>query len=176
VIVDGRNRVRDLRNAEGSSDLHAVLEDGVNAAGFDPPMSVRIVVEGAARAVHPLVSAEIGRIAGEALFNIARHAKARSVELALSFSGHQLVVRICDDGVGIAEEVVAMGHKPGHFGLVGMRERAQRIGGALAIESRSGAGTEVVLKVPARLAFADEPPERWRLFSLFRRSRSACVV
>jgi signal transduction histidine kinase/ligand-binding sensor domain-containing protein len=176
VIVDGRNRVRDLRIAESPSDLRAVLEEGVSAAGFDPPISVRIVAEGAPRAVHPLVSAEIGRIAGEALFNIARHAKAKSVEVAISFSGHQLGVEIRDDGVGIAEEVMATGHKPGHFGLVGMRERAQRIGGVLFIESQPGVGTVVALKLPARLAFADEAPGRWRLSSLFRRSRSASVV
>jgi signal transduction histidine kinase/ligand-binding sensor domain-containing protein len=176
VIVDGRNRVRDLRIAESPSDLRAVLEDGVSAAGFDPPTSVRIVAEGAPRAVHPLVSAEIGRIAGEALFNIARHAKAKSVEVAISFSGGQLGVQVRDDGVGIAEEVMATGHKPGHFGLVGMRERAQRIGGVLSIESQPGVGTVVALKLPARLAFADEAPERWRLSSLFRRSRSASVV
>lgn len=176
VIVDGRNRVRDLRIAESPSDLRAVLEEGVSAAGFDPPISVRIVAEGAPRAVHPLVSAEIGRIAGEALFNIARHAEAKSVEVAISFAGHQLSVRIRDDGVGIPEEVMATGHKLGHFGLVGMRERAQRIGGALTIESQPGAGTEVGVKLPARLAFADKAPGRWRLSSLFRRFRSASVA
>jgi signal transduction histidine kinase len=176
VIVDGRNRVRDLRIAESPSDLRAVLEEGVSAAGFDPPISVRIVAEGAPRAVHPLVSAEIGRIAGEALFNIARHAKAKSVEIAISFAGHQLSVRIRDDGVGIPEAVMATGHKLGHFGLVGMRERAQRIGGALTIESQPGAGTEVAVKLPARLAFADKAPDRWRLSALLRRFRSASVA
>lgn len=176
VLVDGRNRVRDLRIAESPSDLRAVLEDNVSAAGFDPPIPVRIVAEGAARAVHPLVSAEIGRIAGEALFNIARHAKATSVEITISFAGHQLGVQIRDDGVGIAEAVMATGHKPGHFGLVGMRERAQRIGGVLSIESRPGAGTEIGLKLPARLAFADTAPRGWRLSSLLRRFRSASVA
>jgi signal transduction histidine kinase/ligand-binding sensor domain-containing protein len=176
VIVDGRNRVRDLRIAESPSDLRAVLEEAVAAAGFDPPIAVRIVADGAPRAVHPLVCAEIGRIAGEALFNIARHAKANSVEIAISFAGHQLSVRIRDDGVGIPEDVMATGHKLGHFGLVGMRERAQRIGGALTIESRPGAGTEVAVKLPARLAFADPAPDRWRLSSLLRRFRSASVA
>ena len=176
VIVDGRNRVRDLRVAESPSDLRAVLEESVSAAGLDPPISVRIVAEGAARAVHPLVSAEIGRIAGEALFNIARHAKARSVEITISFAGPQLGVQIRDDGIGIPDTVMATGHKPGHFGLVGMRERAQRIGGVLSIESRPGAGTEVSLKLPARLAFVDTTPGGWRLSSLFRRFRSASVA
>jgi len=176
VIIDGRNRVRDLRIAESPSDLRAVIEEGVSAAGFDPPITVRIVAEGAPRAVHPLVSAEIGRIAGEALFNIARHAKARSVEIAISFVGPQLSVRIRDDGVGIPETVMAAGHKPGHFGLVGMRERAQRIGGVLTIESQAGAGAEVAVKLPARLAFADKAPDRWRLSALLRRFRRAFVA
>ncbi|AYV47684.1 hypothetical protein CFHF_26740 [Caulobacter flavus] len=168
VIVDGRNRVRDLRVAESPGDLAAILEERGAAAGFDPPIPVHIVTDGVPRAVHPLVAAEIGRIAGEALFNIARHAKAQSVDMSIHFSGHQLGVRICDDGVGIPHEVVARGHKPGHFGLMGMRERAQRIGGVLSVTNRAVAGAEISIKVPARLAYADKASARSRLSSLLR--------
>jgi signal transduction histidine kinase len=168
--------VRDLRVAESPEDLRAVLEEKVGAAGLDPAIPVHIVGEGAPRVVHPVVSAEIGRIASEALFNIARHAQARSVEITISFASHQLGVWIRDDGVGIADEVMAAGRKPGHFGLVGMRERAQRIGGVLTIESRPGAGAAVILKLPARLAYADKAPARSWLPALFRRSRSHPVV
>jgi signal transduction histidine kinase len=153
VIVDGRNRVRDLRIADGPGDVPTVLQGVVDAAGFDPQVSVRLTVDGTPRAIHPMVLAEIGRIAGEALFNTARHAKAGSVEIATSFSEHQLTVRIRDDGVGIAADVIAAGRKPGHFGLVGMRERAERIGGTLSIECAPGGGTAVTITLPARLAF-----------------------
>ncbi|CAN7213088.1 triple tyrosine motif-containing protein [Phenylobacterium sp. LjRoot225] len=172
VIVDGRNRVRDLRVADDRGDLAYVLKAAVDAAGFDPSIPVRISVEGAPRAIHPMVLTEIGRITGEALFNIALHAKAQSVEIAASFGEHQLTLRIRDDGVGIAPDVLAAGQKPGHFGLVGMRERAERIGGTLCVESASGSGTAVKLTVPARLAFMRRRTGR-RLSSLFRLRKGA---
>ncbi len=168
VIVDGRNRVRDLRTAESPGDLTAILEERGRAAGFDPPVPVHVATEGVARAVHPLVAAEIGRIAGEALFNAARHAKARTVDLTLHFADHQLSLRISDDGVGLPGEIVAKGHKPGHFGLLGMRERAQRIGGALSVENRPGGGVEIIVKVPARLAYADKGSAGSRLSAFLR--------
>ncbi len=176
VIVDGRNRVRDLRMAESPSDLAAILEERGAAAGFDPPIPVHIVTEGLPRAVHPLVAAEIGRIAGEALFNIARHARAQTVDMSIHFTRHQLSVRICDDGVGIPHEIVAKGHKPGHFGLMGMRERAQRIGGALSVENRADGGAEVTVKIPARLAYADKASAGSRLSSFLRRFGRAPVA
>jgi signal transduction histidine kinase len=176
VIVDGRNRVRDLRTAESPDDLAAILEERGKAAGFDPPVPVHVVTEGVARAVHPLVAAEIGRIAGEALFNVARHAKARAVELTLHFADHQLSLRISDDGVGLPGEIVAKGHKPGHFGLLGMRERTQRIGGVLSIENRPGGGVEIIVKVPARLAYADKGSAGSRLSAFLRRFGRAPVA
>jgi signal transduction histidine kinase len=69
----------------------------------------------------------------------------------------RIVVR--DDGRGIDAQVLASGVE-GHWGLVGMRERAGRIGGQLKVRSRIGAGTEVELSVPARVAFARERPDR----------------
>jgi signal transduction histidine kinase/ligand-binding sensor domain-containing protein len=154
VIVEGRNRVRDLRAADNAGDPLANLQELANAAGFDPPIPIRIVVEGRPRQVHPLVAAEIRRIAGEALFNIARHARADSVDVAISYGDRQLGVQIRDDGVGVAPSVLAQGSKEGHFGLIGMRERAERIGGVLSIDSGAGKGTDVMLTLPARLAYA----------------------
>jgi signal transduction histidine kinase len=172
VMVDGRNRVRDLRLAHGPGDLAAVLKDRVDAAAFDPHVSVHVAVEGAPQLIHPMVLAEIGRIAGEALFNIALHAKARSVEIATSFGERQLTLHIRDDGVGIPSNVLAVGHKAGHFGLVGMRERAERIGGALSVRSAPGAGTAVKLTLPAQFVFVRRGTGR-RLSSLFRLRKGA---
>ena len=132
--------------------------------------TIRIVVEGRPRQVHPLVAAEIRRIAGEALFNIARHARANSVDVAITYSDRQLGVQIRDDGVGIAPLVLAQGSKEGHFGLIGMRERAERIGGALAVDSGTGKGTDVILTLPARLAYA-ERTHGWRSHLPWRYAR-----
>jgi signal transduction histidine kinase/ligand-binding sensor domain-containing protein len=171
VIADGRNRVQDLRVADGSTDLAELLRERAVEAGFDPPIPIRIVVEGRPRPIHALVSVELGRIAGEALFNAARHAKANSVEITIRFAARQLGVEIRDDGIGIAEDVLEKGHRPGHFGLTGMRERAERIGGSFSIGSRPGIGSTVTMTLPARLAFADQTPRRGLFARLFPRRK-----
>lgn len=142
------------------------------AAGFDPAIGVRIVVEGRQRPVDPLVAVELGRIVDEALFNVCRHANASAVEIVVRFGKRQLGVEIRDDGVGMPPEVAAQGHKPGHFGLVGMRERAERIGCSFSIDSRPGMGCAVTMSLPARLAFVDQAHgRRWRIFSRLLRNK-----
>jgi signal transduction histidine kinase/ligand-binding sensor domain-containing protein len=165
VFAEGRDRVQDLRLAEGASNFAELLRERAAEAGFDGGFPIRIVVEGRARRMHPIVSAELARIVGEALFNIARHARANSAEITVRYSARQLALEIRDDGIGFSAEVLEKGQKPGHFGLVGMRERAGRIGGTFAIESRPGRGSAVTISVPARFAFADRP--RRNLSKLF---------
>ncbi|HVI58236.1 MAG TPA: two-component regulator propeller domain-containing protein [Luteimonas sp.] len=172
VMVDARNRVRDLRG-EGADDLSASIEGLVAAAPFDPPIPVRIVVEGKPRRLHPLVAAEVTRIVREALFNIAHHARATSAEVAIGFEARHLAIRIRDDGVGIPEDVLARGHKDGHYGMVGMRERAEKIGGAITITSMPSGGTEVTLALPTRLAFARRGPRRPAWWPRFLRGGSS---
>jgi two-component system, NarL family, sensor histidine kinase UhpB len=81
------------------------------------------------------------RVAQEALTNVARHARARSVEVGLSRRGDVLVLRVADDGVGV-------GKAPSGAGMQGMRERAQMVRGRLSVRPREGGGTEVDLEVP----------------------------
>jgi signal transduction histidine kinase/ligand-binding sensor domain-containing protein len=173
VVVDARNRVRDLRGSEDTNDLCAIVEQLVADAPFDPPIPVRIVVEGRPRPLHPLVAAEVARIVREALFNIAHHAQASTAEIAIGFEARHLAVRVRDDGMGIPEPVLTHGHKEGHFGMIGMRERAERIGGVVTISSGPGEGAEISLTLPADLAFARPGPRRRiRLPRLLRRKQS----
>jgi signal transduction histidine kinase len=80
----------------------------------------------------------------------SRLAGRRSV-IALACD-HDLTLRISDNGVGIESAVIETG-KDGHFGLRGMRERAERIGAKVTVVSGLGGGTAVTLVVPGRLAF-----------------------
>jgi two-component system sensor histidine kinase UhpB len=87
------------------------------------------------------------RVAQESLTNIARHADASRVEIALQPGSHSVVLRVVDDGRGLpSSDPFALN---GHGGLRGMRERAMLVGGALAVKRSSAGGVEVRLEVPA---------------------------
>ncbi|MEA3397619.1 MAG: ATP-binding protein, partial [Chloroflexota bacterium] len=84
------------------------------------------------------------RVVQEALTNVARHAAARLVTIRLSWEDLCLVLTIHDDGQGFVVPVAFHDLAvQGHFGLVGMRERIELIGGALTVESSPGRGTTV---------------------------------
>jgi signal transduction histidine kinase len=87
------------------------------------------------------------RIAQEAVTNALKHSGARNIWIKLHIEEHKLYLRIKDDGRGFEPEgaFVSVG---GHFGLIGMRERAERLGGDLRLASQPGEGTEVEVKVP----------------------------
>ncbi len=95
------------------------------------------------------IKAEVFGIAREALTNVRKHAHAQRVTIGLTREGAEVVLRISDDGVGFDPEVAAAGpEKWPHFGLAGMRERAEAVGGRVAWHSQPGAGSEVELRVP----------------------------
>ena len=110
-------------------------------------------VRGAPHRLQPGVQDEIYAIAREALFNASRYADAGKITLVLEYGAGGLTLRVDDDGRGLGDSVAAAGHRPGHWGMVGMRERARNLGGTLDIDSAPGAGTQVKLHVPARKAY-----------------------
>ncbi len=117
-------------------------------------------VEGTARDLHPILRDEVYRIAGEALRNAFRHAKARHVEVEIRYDERQLRLRLRDDGKGIDPKVLRKGEPAGHYGLQGMRERAKLIGGKLTVWSELDSGTEVELSIPASHAYEKSPATR----------------
>lgn len=96
-------------------------------------------------AVPPPVADAVWRVAREALANIERHAVANRATLRLQNGGAELVLGIADDGVGIAPPDLK---RAGHYGVVGMRERVEAVGGAFTIERVSSGGTQVEARIP----------------------------
>lgn len=89
------------------------------------------------------------RIVQEALRNVAKHAHAQNVSVTLTFDSHQVTATIEDDGIGFAAPETPNAYaRAGHFGLMGMQERAQLFGGNVYIQSERGKGTKVVVVVP----------------------------
>jgi signal transduction histidine kinase len=103
--------------------------------------------------LHPNVHIEIVRIAREGLRNAFGHSQARRIETEIAYSNNLFRLRIRDDGKGIDPGVRNRAERVGHWGLAGMRERAERLGGALEVWSEPGAGTEVELRIPATIVY-----------------------
>jgi signal transduction histidine kinase len=127
------------------------------------------VVNGSIRSLHPVAFEELFKIGKEALGNAFRHSGAHSIEAELNYERSELRIRIRDDGSGIDSAILRQGHRDGHFGLPGMRERAQKIGAHLDVWSRPGAGTEVEVRIAAGVAYASNPngSRLWKLRRLW---------
>lgn len=121
------------------------------ATEFDRASGVRCEVHVAGKLRRFEANAEVAafRIVQEALNNLATHARAGRAEISVDFGPRQVTIEICDDGVGF--DLAAIERQPrAHLGLMGMRERAESVGGTLAIWSRPGEGTRVTLRLPLR--------------------------
>jgi signal transduction histidine kinase len=97
----------------------------------------------------PLVEVQLVRILQEALTNVRKHAHARCVRIAFALEGGWAHVVVHDDGRGFDPDMSSPGMEE-HFGLRVMRERAEEVGGSLILQSASGLGTELVVRVPVK--------------------------
>jgi signal transduction histidine kinase len=135
-------------------DLHRpTLEQGGLARALQSRLDavegrsgIRVEVDVAGREeLRPAVEKELYNIAREALNNVLKHARAKQVRVLLRFAGDGAEIEVADDGVGF---LPAGGGAEGGLGIPGMRERADRIGATLRIETVPGKGTTVAVQVP----------------------------
>jgi signal transduction histidine kinase/ligand-binding sensor domain-containing protein len=163
AMAEGRSELLNLRDrAHQGDDIAGVL--GRFGASLQEQFGPRftLAVQGAACAIDAAAVEELYWIGREALFNAYQHAQASHVELELVY-GDAFGLQVRDDGAGMRPDVQGDGSRAGHWGVPGMRERARALGGSLEIWSKSGAGTEVVLRVPGeRVYVVPRPRRRWR--------------
>ena len=159
AIVEGRDAIHDLRSP---TTVARALAEEITALGEElvakdtnkkEPVEFRIVIEGSASTMHPNLHIEIFRIAREALRNAFSHSHGHLIETELAYTEKLFRLRIRDDGKGIEPDERVRAERTGHWGLKGMRERAERLGGELEVWSEPGAGTEIELRVPASIAY-----------------------
>jgi signal transduction histidine kinase len=165
AIVEGRDAIQNLRssttvaNELGQAMASLGEEFGGARDGKGGSPTLRVSMEGTPRELHPILRDDIYRIAREALRNAFLHAQASKIEADITYDARLLRLRIRDDGKGIDPKLLAAG-RDGHWGLAGMRERAEQIGAKLDIWSEVGAGTEVELCVPGSVAYGAEGSRR----------------
>ena len=156
VISEGRDKVRELR-AESTSerDLKEDLTSAAFALHNETDAQISVAVTGEARPLRAAVRDELYWIGREALTNAVRHARAAHIILDLVYGAKGFSLHCRDNGRGIVPDVLRDGATDGHWGMIGMRERALRIGGKLEVSSKSGAGTELEVRVPGSAAYSD---------------------
>jgi len=157
VIADGRDAVSNLRSYSNEpGDLGEDLEEAGQRLAQESGIDFNYAVEGQLRALNSEARLESQRIAMEALTNAFHHSGGSGVELKVTYARRTFSLTVSDNGAGFDPDRSHVGH----WGLIGMRERASRLSGRLLMES-GPQGTRVTLEIPARVAYA---PVRKRIY------------
>ncbi|MGP0076584.1 MAG: two-component regulator propeller domain-containing protein [Bryobacteraceae bacterium] len=147
-LTEARRSVMDLRaSALEGHDLPAALSEAAHQWTAGSPVQIHVDVEGESGPLPEETEQHLLRIAQEAVTNAVKHAHASQVNIHLEMAQRKLSLRVADNGRGF-EQDEAFSEVGGHFGLLGMRERAERLGGELRLHSEPGQGTEVAVTVP----------------------------
>ncbi len=146
-LQEVRRYVWNLRHRDqGKGELAAELSDLVKTIAGET--SFHFKISGTPRQLSEPTESILLRIGQEAIVNAVRHARAGKIEVELLFERRHVRLRIQDDGCGFdpGQEV----KEDGHFGMLGMRERATQLGGCLTVNTAPGLGTDIEVKVPLR--------------------------
>lgn len=155
ALKEGRSRVQAIRNR--NDPVHAIAMVTALAERIIGPSDLELTIHqvGPERLITGSAADAIERIMAESLLNAVRHSGATSVHVEIRSLANELSIGCRDNGAGIPAEAASAAPRSGHFGLVGMRERAEAAGLDLKIESVSPHGTLVRLRAGRRAAFAD---------------------
>ena len=159
AIAESRDAIHDLRIVSvrdgdlGESIRSAAKELGSSQPEGSRPPAFQMIVEGELQPLPPVLRDEVFRIAHEVLRNAFQHAQADRIEVEIRYDAQMLRLRIRDDGKGLDPMTLKEGGSSGHWGLRGIRERAERIEAHLEFWSEAGAGTEIQITIPASVAY-----------------------
>jgi ligand-binding sensor domain-containing protein/two-component sensor histidine kinase len=153
TVVEGRKSVAMLRG-DDQIDLVKELAEYANSLASDFGVPFYYTVEGHAFALNQGARHELLLALREAITNAFQHAKARHIAMHLRYEFWRLKASVVDDGVGIEKELLKEGGRSGHWGLSGMRERVEALGGRCRIVPAEGGGTVVQIAVSASRIYA----------------------
>jgi signal transduction histidine kinase len=154
----GRRALNDLRSVPlSAADLVKSFSQLSNELTKERGTKIDVIVEGRERPLNALTGNDVLQVGRQAITNAFQHAHATSIHVLLSYGEQQLRIRVQDNGCGMSQQTLNS-RRPGHYGMAGMQERAERLGGGISITSRIGEGTEVNLWVPAPLVYQDSVP------------------
>jgi ligand-binding sensor domain-containing protein/signal transduction histidine kinase len=147
-LTEARRSVWELRQqASRGGNLASALSETAREMTSGTSVRVDFRVRGTPQTLSAMVESNLLRVGQEALANALKHAAAENILLELSFDHGHVAIRVKDDGLGFRTDEAPTADS-GHFGLVGMAERAEQLRGRLSLKSNPGEGTEVELEVP----------------------------
>lgn len=169
VVDEGRNAVRGLRSSSRTfENLEQAFSTIPQELAIEEPVGLRVIADGTPRRLRPSIRDEIYLVGREGVVNAIRHSGAKEIKIEIEYGLNRFRVNVSDDGSGIDPQVLEEG-RDGHWGLSGMRERAERIGAKLRLLSRVSSGTEIELLVPGSVVYEPDSSTRsFRFFDLFR--------
>lgn len=160
VIEESRNTVHGLRSSSWrSQDLEQAFSRIQEELAITPKAKFRVIVEGVARPLRPVIGDDVYLIGREALANAFHHSGASEIEVELEYSDNQLSLLVRDNGCGIISDVLQSACN-GQRGLSVMSERTDRIGAKLRALSRAAVGTEIELTIPSLIAYLPRDSDR----------------
>jgi signal transduction histidine kinase len=149
ALRDARLMIWDMRtSARDQAGLVPALERAARDAVQGTEIVVDVDVRGEQRPLPATLESTLRRVGREAVLNAVRHAAARQVRIELVYEPDAIALTVTDDGRGLSPEEASAASAAGHWGLSGMRERAERAGGTLTVSAAAGAGTVVRISLP----------------------------
>lgn len=156
TIDEARQAVWNLRQQKPSANsfgpaLQRMAEQIGNESGI--PIACELI--GKPFVLNQFATHELMMMAREAVYNAVLHARPAKIDIKVSFARHDLTLEVRDDGSGFDPSTIH-GYQKRHYGLVGMRERVQSVGGRFKLESAAGRGTEVQIQIPRKVSAAQK--------------------
>lgn len=148
IVTDGRDAISALRSPVDERDWMAVILGMGDRLAMESEIRWSLSIKGRPWNLQPKVRSELLAILREGLRNAFEHSHAQDIRVILSYAKHRLKAVIQDNGIGVSEQHVRLRQKEGHWGIAGMRERTDKLGGRFTMTSQRSIGTTVNVVIP----------------------------
>ena len=163
IVVEGRDRILELRRTNiAQAELIEALKAVASSEESGSSAVFSVTVKGEERALIPEAFEQLLEITREAIRNAYRHAGAANISVMIEYQSAKLQIAIVDDGRGIDDPMASNAQHAGHFGLLGMRERAAQLRATLIIGKSAEKGASLTLSVPAETVYVEADNTRWQ--------------
>jgi signal transduction histidine kinase len=153
IVTDGRDAISALRSPVDEKDWMAVILDTGARLAMETKIGFSLRIKGSPWNLQTKVRGEVLALVREALRNAFEHSHAQDIRVVLRYAKRGLGIAIRDNGIGFSEQYVHLRQKEGHWGIEGMRERTERLGGRLTMTSQISVGTAIKVIIPRRSIF-----------------------